>query len=108
MADARPFASILVRAHNDAAFIERTLAGVFAQKVDFPFEVVVCDDASTDATRVIAARFPVRFVERPDGPYKPGRTLNALVREAAYARLMDRCEKARGEFVRALEECHAG
>ena len=30
------------------------------------------------------------------------------VREAAYARLMDRFEKARGEFVRALEECHAG
>jgi len=83
MADVRPFASILVRAHNDAAFIERTLAGVFAQKVDFPFEVVVCDDASTDATRMIAARFPVRFFERPAGAYKPGRTLNALVGAAA-------------------------
>ena len=82
MPDNRPFASILVRAHNDAIFIERTLKGIFAQKVDFPFEVVVCDDASTDETRAIAARFPVCFVDRPDGPYKPGRTLNALVREA--------------------------
>jgi len=44
--------------------------------------VIVCDDNSTDRTREVAARFPVRFVERPDGPYKPGRTLNALVREA--------------------------
>ena len=83
MSDERPFASILVRAHNDAAFIERTLAGIFAQKVDFPFEVVVCDDASTDGTRAIAARFPVRFFERPSGAYKPGRTLNALVGAAA-------------------------
>ena len=82
MPDNCPFASILVRAHNDGLFIERTLKGIFAQKVDFPFEVVVCDDASTDETRAIAARFPVRFVERPDGPYKPGRTLNALVHEA--------------------------
>ena len=82
MPDNRPFASILVRAHNDGLFIERTLKGIFAQKADFLFEVVVCDDASTDETRAIAARFPVRFVERPDGPYKPGRTLNALVREA--------------------------
>jgi rhamnosyltransferase len=82
MSDGRPFASILVRAHNDAAFIERTLAGIFAQKVDFPFEVVVCDDASTDETRALAARFPVRFFSRPAGAYKPGRTLNALVREA--------------------------
>ena len=30
------------------------------------------------------------------------------VREAAYARLEDRFDKARGEFVHALEECHAG
>ena len=30
------------------------------------------------------------------------------VREAAYARLTDRFEKARGELVHALEECHAG
>ena len=82
MSDGRPFASVLVRAHNDAAVIERTLAGVFAQKVDFPFEVVVCDDASTDGTREVAARFPVRFFERPAGPYKPGRTLNPLVRAA--------------------------
>ena len=77
-----PFASVLVRSHNDEALIGRTLDGIFAQKVAFPFEVVVCDDASTDLTREIAARFPVRFFERPVGPYKPGRTLNALVRDA--------------------------
>ena len=77
-----PFASILVRAYNDEALIARTLAGIFAQKVDFPFEVIVCDDNSTDRTREIAAQFPVRFFERPAGPYKPGRTLNALVAAA--------------------------
>ena len=77
-----PFASVLVRSHNDEALIGRTLDGIFAQKVAFPFEVVVCDDASTDLTREIASRFPIRFFERPAGPYKPGRTLNALVRDA--------------------------
>ena len=77
-----PFASVLVRAYNDEALIGRTLEGVFSQKTDFPFEVVVCDDNSTDRTREIAARFPVRFFERPEGPYKPGRTLNALVAAA--------------------------
>ena len=82
MSEPGPFASILVRAHNDAAFIERALAGIFAQKVGFAFEVVVCDDASTDESRAIAARFPVRFFARPAGTYKPGRTLNALVRDA--------------------------
>ena len=78
----KPFVSILVRARNDEALIGRTLEGIFAQQVDFPFEVMVCDDASTDRTRAIAAGFPVRFFDRPAGEYKPGRTLNTLVRAA--------------------------
>ena len=81
-AQERPFASVLVRAHDDEALIGRTLRGVFAQKADFTFEVLVCDDGSRDATRAVAARFPVRFVERPAGRYVPGRTLNALVAAA--------------------------
>ena len=77
-----PFASVLVRTCNDAAFAGRTLRAIFAQEVGFPFEVVVCDDGSTDSTREIASGFPVRFVARPEGPYMPGRTLNSLVRAA--------------------------
>ena len=77
----RPRISVIVRAHNDEALIGRTLGGIFSQHPP-PSEVIVCDDNSTDRTREVASRFPVRFVERPAGPYKPGRTLNALVREA--------------------------
>lgn len=77
----RPRISVIVRAHNDEALIGRTLDGIFSQHPP-PSEVIVCDDNSTDRTREVASRFPVRFVERPAGPYKPGRTLNALVREA--------------------------
>ena len=77
-----PRVSILVRAHNDAAHVGDTLDAIFAQKAMFPFETVVCDDSSSDATLAIASRYPVRFVKRPDGPYKPGRTLNAMVRSA--------------------------
>ena len=82
MESSLPFVSILMRARNDEALIGRALKAVFAQKTDLMFEVVVCDDASTDGTREVAARFPVRFFERPAGPYKPGRTLNPLVRAA--------------------------
>ena len=82
MGNSLPFVSILMRAHNDEALIGRALKAIFAQKTDLKFEVVVCDDASTDGTREVAARFPVRFFERPAGPYRPGRTLNPLVRAA--------------------------
>ena len=59
-----PRISVIVRAHNDESLIGRTLAGIFSQQPP-PFEVIVCDDNSTDRTREVAARFPVRFVERP-------------------------------------------
>jgi len=81
MSEGSPRISVLVRAHNDEVLIERTLNGIFSQTVR-PFEVVVCDDDSTDRTREVAAKFPVRFFRRPEGPYKPGRTLNALVADA--------------------------
>jgi rhamnosyltransferase len=76
-----PRISVLVRAHNDEVLVERTLKGVFSQTIS-PFEVVVCDDDSTDRTREVAAKFPVRFFTRPAGAYKPGKTLNALVADA--------------------------
>ena len=81
MSEGSPRISVLVRARNDEVLIERTLNGIFSQTVR-PFEVVVCDDNSTDRTREVAAKFPVRFYTRPEGPYKPGKTLNALVADA--------------------------
>ena len=80
--DNLPFVSILMRARNDEVLIERALKAIFSQKTALKFEVVVCDDASADRTREVAARFPVRFFERPKGEYKPGKTLNALIRDA--------------------------
>ena len=82
MSDSLPFVSILMRARNDEVLIARALKAIFAQKTELKYEVVVCDDASTDRTREVAAGFPVRFFERPAGPYKPGRTLNPLIRDA--------------------------
>lgn len=75
--------SVLVRSSNDGALAGRTLEGLFSQEVPFDFEVLWCDDHSTDGTRETASRFPVRFVEPPEGAYMPGRTLNALVAAAA-------------------------
>lgn len=74
-----PRVTVLVRARNDEALIGKTLSSIFSQYPP-PSEVIVCDDGSTDRTREIAAGFPVRFVERPQGRYMPGVTLNNLVR----------------------------
>ena len=75
--------SVLVRCRNDAAFLVRTLDALATQECPFAHEVLVCDDGSTDGTdEILRARPEVRIVPRPAGAYRPGRTLNALVRAA--------------------------
>lgn len=76
--------SILIRARNDEKFVGRTLRAIFEQECDVPFEVISCDDGSTDRTPEIIASFPeVIRMERPEGEYRPGRRLNAMVRRAS-------------------------
>ena len=73
--------SILVRSGNDEGFIGATLRAIFAQESPLPFEVICCDDASTDRTPEIIASFPaVRLLPRPAGEYIPGRRLNYMVK----------------------------
>ena len=74
-----PKVSIVIRSHNDSAFISDTLKVLLSQ--DFKdFEIISCDDASTDGTAEIIASFPqVIRLERPEGRYVPGKTLNRAI-----------------------------
>jgi len=59
-----PFASIVVAAYNSRDTIARCIEALLGQ--DYPdFEVIVVDNASTDDTRAIASRYPVRLLDEP-------------------------------------------
>jgi glycosyltransferase involved in cell wall biosynthesis len=59
-----PDVSVIVPAYNAAATLRRCLDSIFAQtKSDVV--VIVVDDGSTDATRQIAAQYPVRLLVIP-------------------------------------------
>ena len=53
--------SILCTAYNHEKYIGQALDSFLAQKTDFPFEVLVTDDASTDMTPSILAEYAVRY-----------------------------------------------
>lgn len=59
-----PKLSIAITAYNHEAFISKALESVFAQQVDFSFEVLVGDDHSTDGTAEIVRSFENRFPDR--------------------------------------------
>lgn len=58
--------SVIIPAYNEASYIGETLAHVLAQDFPEPFEVIVVDNASTDATSAIASAFAGVKVVRED------------------------------------------
>lgn len=59
----RPFVSIVIPARNEAANIARCLDGALSQRYA-PYEVIVVDDGSTDATPRILHDYATRFSDK--------------------------------------------
>lgn len=58
-----PLVSIYCLTYNHEDYIQDCLYGFVMQKTDFPFEVIVHDDASTDNTAKIVREFQSRYPE---------------------------------------------
>src|SRR6188768_3562273 len=59
--DSRPLASISCMTFNHAPFIRQCLEQLLAQQTNFPFEIVIHDDASTDGTKEIIEEYAARY-----------------------------------------------
>ena len=70
--------SVFCTAYNHEAYIAQTLDSFLRQKTDFPFEVLVTDDASTDGTTDIIRRYAeehpdvIRFFHQEKNLYSQG------------------------------------
>ncbi|MCJ2058663.1 glycosyltransferase [Methylobacterium sp. J-048] len=56
----RPVVSVLCITYNQARFIRQTLDSILGQVTDFPFELLVGDDRSSDGTAEIIADYAAR------------------------------------------------
>ena len=59
--DTLPLASISCATYNHEPFIRQCLDHLLAQKTNFPFEIVIHDDASTDGTKEIIAAYALKY-----------------------------------------------
>jgi hypothetical protein len=69
--------SVLIRARNEATFLEATLRAVRAQRLAEPVEIVCADNGSTDGSWEIAKDWADTVTAIED--YRPGAALNRLV-----------------------------
>jgi glycosyltransferase involved in cell wall biosynthesis len=56
-----PLLTIVCPTFNQAGFITQTLDSFLAQKTNFPFEILINDDCSTDGTTQIVERYVARY-----------------------------------------------
>ncbi len=71
----RPATSIIIRAYNEAAHIEKLLLGIKAQRFQ-PHEIILVDSGSTDDTVRIAEYHNVKIVHIAKADFTFGRALN--------------------------------
>ena len=55
--------SVIITAYNHEPYIKDALEGALKQKTDFPVEIIVHDDASTDATASIICEYADKYPE---------------------------------------------
>jgi glycosyltransferase involved in cell wall biosynthesis len=93
-----PLLSIVCLAYNHADFIRETLEGFLRQETDFPFEVIVHDDASTDDTAAIiceyAARYPsvIKPIYQRENQYRQGVPFSTRLFARARGKYIAYCE----------------
>lgn len=92
----KPKVSVMMLAYNHEAYIEQAVVSAATQVTDFPFEVVIGEDCSTDGTRDILLRLRDEYPDR----------IRLLFREAnlgMHRNFMETLAEVRGEYVAALE-----
>lgn len=91
----QPLVTVIVMTYNQEAYIGKALESIAAQKVDFPMEVYVGDDGSTDRTGEVIRAFEQRY------PYMHG-----VIREknlGMIGNVVDLASRARGKYLAFLD-----
>ncbi|MCX7180734.1 MAG: glycosyltransferase family 2 protein [Proteobacteria bacterium] len=80
-----PLVSVICPTFNHERYIRQAIESILAQETDFPFEIVIHDDASTDSTssivKQLANEYPtiVRVILQTENQYSRGVKITPLV-----------------------------
>ena len=93
-----PKVSVICLTYNHRAYIEQCLQGFVMQKTDFPFEVIVHDDASTDGTADIVRKYTeayphiIKLIQQQENQWRKGKTLKTFIYPILRGKYVAFCE----------------
>ncbi len=100
----QPVVSVCIPTFNHAAFIAQTLDGALMQETDFPVEIVIGDDGSTDGAPAIIQAYADRYPDRIRAFLHPENLGPAEPREfAGRNNVLHLLRACQGEFVALCE-----
>lgn len=59
-----PLVSVTVITYHHALYIKQCLDGILMQKVDFPYEIIIGEDGSTDGTKEICIEYAKKYPDK--------------------------------------------
>jgi len=93
-----PLVSICCITYNHENYIRDAIEGFLMQKTDFPFEIIIHDDASTDATADIIREYEekhpdiIKPIYQTENQYSKGEKVALFTYKAARGRYIALCE----------------
>lgn len=93
-----PLLSIRCSTYNHALYIEEAIQGFLIQETDFPIEIWIHDDASTDGTAEIVKRYQsaypriIKCVLQTENQYSKGNKPGSFLRPLCKGKYMAVCE----------------
>ena len=95
----KPLVTIRCLAYNHEKYIEQCLNGFFMQETNFPFEVVIHDDCSTDNTKKIIEKYAEKYpsiiipiYENENQFSKGAGALNGIINKYMHGKYIAVCE----------------
>ncbi len=96
--EGKPLVTICCITYNQEKYIEQTIKSFLMQETDFPFEIIIHDDASTDNTPNImkkyAEKYPsiIRTIFQTENQYSQGHDMDSFIWNIAKGDYLAICE----------------
>lgn len=90
--------SICCITYNHEKYIEKTLKGFLMQEIDFKYEILIHDDASTDRTQEIIKKYQRKYPEiikpiyQKENQYSQGKRVSNIIYSKARGKYIALCE----------------